>query len=303
VNREYDRDAPPLAEVLDEAWRPAKPELTDTTCHVLKADASGHTIGFLSYFGCHPVVCCAETRSIHGDYCGVATNLLEREQPGSVGLFLQGAQGDVNTCVVHKPETESLQALDIIASRYARAVRQGLAAARSIDVDQIDCVGRKVTFSRKPWDREKLLALLADEEAIIHAPDASDADRNLRMAVVRAIALRKLIATLDAGGSLEPPTEIHGFRLGPIALLGAPFEIFQAIKNDVCSRAKSPVPLVMGFANDSIGYAVDREKAASGGYAADMVPLMCGSLPFANIHDELVSALLDLDAALADASG
>jgi uncharacterized protein YraI len=65
------------------------------------ADADGRTIGFLSCFGCHPVVCCAQTRHIHGDYCGVATNLLEREHPGSVGLFLQGAQGDVNTCVCH----------------------------------------------------------------------------------------------------------------------------------------------------------------------------------------------------------
>jgi len=35
-----------------------------------------------------------------------------------------------------------------------------------------------------------------------------------------------------------------------------------------------------------------------GGYAADLVPLICGSLPFVNVHEELVKALLDFDAAL-----
>jgi len=87
LNREYDRDAPPLEEVLDEDWRPARPELTDTTCHVIRVDKDGRVAGFLSYFGCHPVVCCAATRHIHGDYPGVATNALEREYPGSVGLL------------------------------------------------------------------------------------------------------------------------------------------------------------------------------------------------------------------------
>jgi hypothetical protein len=296
-NREYDK-TPPFPDALDENWRPAKPEMTDTTCQVLRVDAAGRPIGFLSYFGCHPVVCCAETRYIHGDYCGVATNLLEQEHPGSVGLFLQGAQGDVNACVVHKPEQESLKALGVIAARYARAVRAGLQAAKPVDVNALAVVRREVTFTRKPWDRKKLAELLAPEEAVIHAPEATDTDQKVRLAVVRATALRKMIATLDTGGSLQPPTEVHGLRLGPISLLGGPFEIFQAIKNDVLRQAKSPIPLVMGLTDDSIGYAVDCLKAAQGGYAADLVPLICGSLPFANTHEELVKALLDLDAAL-----
>ena len=298
VNREYDRDAPPLEDVLEESWRPAKPELTDTTCHVLRVDAAGKTIGFASYFGCHPVVCCAQTRYIHGDYCGVATNMLEREHPGAVGLFLQGAQGDVNTCVVHKPEEESLLALDVIASRYARAVRAGLAAAQPVEVDSIAHARREVTFSRKPWGRDRLESMLADQEALIAAADATDEDSNVRRAIVVALAMRQMLGKLDSGKSLEPATEVQGMRIGPVAMLGAPFEIFQAIKNDVVSRAKAPTPLVMGLANDDIGYAPDRTKAAMGGYAADFVPLMCGSLPFANVHDELVEALLDLDADL-----
>ncbi len=298
LNREYDIDAPPLDDVLNEDWRPAKPELTDITCHVLVARAGDEIIGFASYFGCHPVVCCAQTRYIHGDYAGVATNLLEREHPGSVGLFLQGAQGDVNSCVVHKPENDSLLALDVIAGRYARSVRAGIKAAAPVDADEIAWAQHAVTFSRREMTIADFRNTLSEQEAILRNPGASDADAAVRMATVNALAFRKLIAAVERGETLKPPAWVQGLRIGPIAFLGAPFEIFQAIKNDVKAAAKSPVPLVMGFANEIMGYAPDHTAAARGGYAADVVPLIHGILPFSNIHDELVQALLDVEADL-----
>ena len=335
LNREYDQDAPALEDVLRDDWRPAKPELTDTTCHVLVAHALtprpplpggeaennlGPSVfppspcaakqrdergaggegpfGFAAYFGCHPVVCCSATRYIHGDYPGVAMNVLEREQPGSVGLFLQGAQGDVNSCVVHKPEPESLLALDIIAGRFARAVREGLRRAAPLDITDMAYALHEVTFTRRALTRDDIAARLDKQEAILHAPGAADDDSQVRMAAVYALAYRKLLAAMDRGESLEPPTQLHGLRLGPLALLGTPFEMFQAIKNDVTWQARSPLPLVMGLTGDGLGYAPDRDCAARGGYAADMVPLMLGSLPFASIHDELVAALLALEAKL-----
>jgi hypothetical protein len=295
VNREYDQ-RPSLEEALRENWRPAKPELTDTTAHVLVAwDPDGEVRGFISSFGCHPVVCCAQSRWIHGDFCGVATNLIEREHLGSVGLFLQGAQGDVNTCVVHEPEQESLLALDVIAARYARCVRRGIEVAQPLEVDRVEVVRREAQFSRREYSLEDFQALLAEQEAIIHAPGASEADNTVRLATVKAIAYRRFIEALQQGRPLVKPTVIQGIRLGPLGLYASPFEIFQAIKNEVVEGARAPVPVVLGVANDSLGYAPDHEAAVRGGYAADQVPLMQGTLPFANIHDELVEALLDLD--------
>ena len=298
LNREYDRDAPPLAEVLREDWRPAKPELTDTTCHVLTVYRGGQLAGFVSHFSCHPVVCCEETRYIHGDFCGVATNALEREYPGSTGLFLQGAQGDVNSCCVHKPEQESLLALDVIAARYAGSVRQAMAAAKPFEVDVMRSVMRPWMFSRKNISLEQLDAWLAEQEAILAKPGASDTDYVVRMAMVHATTLRSFTAKMRAGQSLDRPIEVYGLRLGPLSLLASPFEIFQAIKRDIVKGAKSAIPLVVGISNDGVGYAPDHEAAKRGGYAADTVPMMTGQLPFANIHDELVRAMLEIDAAL-----
>jgi len=300
LNREYDRFAPPLEEVLRDDWRPARPELTDTTCHVIKVEADGRMIGFLSYFGCHPVVCCEQTHYIHGDFPGVATNLLEREHPGAVGLFLQGAQGDVNSCVAHKSEQESLLALDIIAGRYANSVRRGFQAAVPMEVTSVDCVLRKATFTRRKIPLRELRRMLERYEADLQKFDVSDADMKIRLATVYVHSLRGLIAQMQNKNDelIKTSTEVQGIRIGPLKLLGAPFEIFQAIKNEVKSAVRTSIPLVMGLTNDYLGYAPDKETAQKGGYVDTQIPFMLGQLPFANIHDELVAELLKIDKAL-----
>jgi neutral/alkaline ceramidase-like enzyme len=299
LNRELDRFSAPLEEILDEAWRPAMPEVTDTTCHVLTIRSNGRLRGFISYFGCHPVVCGSDTHAIHGDYAGVATNLLERELPGAVGLFLQGAQGDVNACIVASDEPQGLRALDVVASRYARSVRRGIQEAKPLVVDGISSVRHQVHFTRKPWTEHDVEAQLREAQEVLTAPAASDDDHEFRMAVVCSLGLRKMLASLKEGREPSRLVELQGFRIGPVSLLASPFEVHQAIKRDVLAAAKAPIPLVMGLTNDTLGYAPDRESASRGGYAGDVVPLICGELPFARVHDELVEALLGLDAELA----
>ena len=299
LNREYDKDAPPLEEVLADDWRPAKPELTDTTCHVVKFTRDDAVVGFLSYYSCHPVVCCSSTRYIHGDFVGIATNLLEREHPKSTGLFLQGCQGDVNSCVVHKPEQEALLALDIIAARYANRVRHGLTAATPVEVDSINGCLYATTPTRKRYTVEQLGEWLAEKESVFQMPGKTDDDHEVRMAAVYAASLRRLIQRTETGETLQPSTEVQALRIGPLVLLGTPFEVFQGIKREFLQKTKSPIPLLMGVTNDLLGYAPDRETAARGGYAADQVPLMLGNLPFANVHDELVEALLAVESAVA----
>ena len=298
LNREYDVDAPPLEEVLKENWRPAKPELTDTTCHVIKFTSlkTGATSGFMAYFGCHPVVCCQKTRHIHGDFCGVAMNDLQRENNGAIGLFLQGAQGDVNSCVVHKPEKESLDALEIIAARFADSVRKGLSESSKISVESLKFASFAKEFSTKSVPLSRLEELLNERLEIVNASGVSDETNEVRMAMVGVLSLRGMIERMSKGESLAPIAEIQGFRLGPLKFLSAPFEIMQAIKNEVKEKVQEGIPLVMGLTNGSLGYATDKTIAARGGYAADTVPIIEGMLPFANIHDELVEAFLKLDA-------
>lgn len=304
LNREYDKDNPPLEEVLRDDWRPAKPELTDTTCQVLSVrDMKGRLKGFVANFGCHPVVCCASNHSIHGDYCGVAMSMIEREIPGSTGVFIQGALGDVNSCVVHKPEQEALLALDVVAARFANSVRAGLASGSPIGVGCLRYERRDVQFSLRLSPLEELKSTLAGKEAIFKRAflDGETVKENPKMELVIITALRRIIAAREAGDAVNSPAEIQGIRLGDLEILASGFEVFQAIKNDVVAKAAGPKTFFAGISNDTKGYAVDRRKASEGGYAARTVPWIMGSEPYQDIHGELSEALLELSRSLASA--
>ncbi len=300
-NREQDT-RPELSEALSESWRPAKPEVTDTEAHVLRVDSCDGILGFLTYFSCHPVVGPSTSRYIHSDFAGVATNWLEREWPGAVGLFLQGCEGDINSCVVHHSEQDSLIALDVIAARYARQIRPGLQEAPELGEGPIRALRQTIHLTRAPVPREELEQMLREREATLDAPDADDADHAVRMATVYAIALRRELARQEAGGPMEYPAEIQGFRIGELLILGGPFEIMHRYKLRVQAEFERPV-LVMGLCNDAMGYAPVKESfETEGNYAARMVPYLLGYPPFApSVEDELVAALVGLGRQLEEA--
>ncbi len=297
-NRE-EEGRPEFEDALREDWRPAKPEITDTEAQILRIDTQDRMLGFATYFSCHPVIGSQTSTYIHSDYAGVATNLLARETPGSIGLFLQGAHGNINTCVVHHPEQESLQALDVIASRYARQVRPGIQDAQPLGGDTVAAIRRKVKLTRDPLPECVLREMLAEREAILKAPDAGDADHELRMATVYAIAIRKELARIEAGEPVDENVEIQGLRIGDVVMVGAPFELMVRYKNRVQAQFDKPV-LVMSLCNGVLGYAPEKECfEREGNYAARIVPYLLGEVPFASsLEDELVAELTRLAADL-----
>lgn len=300
INREDEAAPEPADSALLDNWRPKMPERTDTTCHVLTIHKGDRMAGFVSSFGCHPVVCCALTTYLHGDFCGVATNLLEREHPGSVGLFLQGALGDVNVCFVHQPESASMHALDILASRFACAVRQGMHDARPIEIDSIAYASKTFTFSRCPLTVADLQKMLAENERILANPKASDAGEKERMATIYVLRLRELITRMNRDESLSPCVELQAIRLGPIGIYASPYEPMQNVKNDILAKVNAPVPVVLSVTNDAQGYATDKSLSGRAEYAARTIPYVLGQLPLLDIHNELVAATMEMDAAIFD---
>ena len=302
LNRVFDRDAPPLEEVLREDWTPAMPEKTDTVCRVVRMDnPKGELKGFAAYFGCHPVVCSADNHYLHGDWPGVAMEMLMAENPGAVGLFLQGAHGDVNSGCVHKPERESLAALDVFARRFADSVRRALAAARPMADQSLSraFLDREFT-SRETITREMLLKMREEKSACFKDLSHRDDDFEARLNTVFVRGLDTLLAKLDRGET-SLRTVCSGLRLGDVRILGAPFEIMQGIKNETAARVTAGIPLVVSLCNGSHGYAPSREvvrhlsEAGGGGfYEIEQVPLMEGYLPYADIHGELCEALVKL---------
>lgn len=299
LNRIWDKDAPPLEEVLKEDWEPEKPELTDTTCRVIRFDdTEGNLKGFMANFGCHPVVCCQENRWLHGDWPGVAVQKLMKENPGAVGMFIQGAHGDINSGCVHKPEKESLEALEIFAERFAQSVRNALKTAKPMSGDKVKSVFLPGVFSTgRIFDEKYLYELQKEFSACYNDPSRSDDEFDIRFNAVRLRGIDKMLKLL-AAGKTDVEGIVTGLRIGDVRILAAPFEIMQRIGRDVAGACPHGTVWVVSLCNGSYGYApddsvADRIKREAGGYEAVDVPLINGQLPFSNIHQELKRYMLE----------
>lgn len=304
INRDYDAAYDrtlPFDHFLAASWRPAKPEKTDTNCTVLTFRADGHLKGFISSFGCHPVVCCEHPALVHGDFVGQATNQVEDRHPGSIGLFLPGALGDVNPCVSHRPADESLRALETISSRFGDVIESGIETVVTTPEPGLGLASREVVFPRVDWSRDEVAARITDLETSLHQSGLSDDPlqgddpmERLGMKMVRLAGLRKVLARMDRGEDLNPAVELSGIRIGPLRFLGSPFEIFQATKNQI--RANFPdTPIdILSLVNGAEGYAPDPTIFERQGYAAEFVPLMKGDLPHKCLHDLLITELTTL---------
>lgn len=300
-NRERE-SRPALQEALSEDWRPQLPDITDTAAEVFTVRREGRVAGFLSYFSCHPVVGGADNTWIHGDFVAVATQMLVRQMPGSTGLFVQGCSGNINSCAVHHSFQDSLLALDVLASRYARQVRPGIHNGEQSATEDVAFAVDQCDLSHRPLGRERIEQLLGDRERILQDPGRSDADPELRRATVDAVALRRELKRQERSGlDYEDTVEVQTLRIGPLVLVGAPFEICHRYKRTVQDAFEQPV-LVAGLCNGAHGYLPEREAFdEEDNYAAQTVPYLLGYPPFApSVEDEMTSAMISLTGGLID---
>ena len=296
INRVYDKFNVTRDEGRKAGWRPARPELTDTTAAVIKfTRENGSLAGFIVNFGAHPVVSGRST-AISGDYPEVAIHNIMRTLPGSVGIFLQGALGDVNTCLVGDPDRENavMINLSIIAARFESSIRNGLDAARPVEDESLAAVSEEIEFTARSISREFMEEVRNKELKKFAAPDATEDSCGMSSALLDGIGImEKYLAEHPGGGRKH---RLHVLRIGPATLFGAPLEMFQAIKRDTVKGSLARFPMIVSLADGEFGYAPDTEQLSNGEtYESKISPLLTGLPPFTDVHHQLVENFLRLE--------
>ena len=296
VGFSYNRELPDPGRTnelaIDWQWQTDKPGATDTTAHVMRVERAGKCAGFLTYFSCHPVVCCERNTEIHGDFVGVATHRIEREFPGAVGLFLQGAHGDINSNFVHGAAAQSLVALERFGDRFAGVIRAGLQHAQPVAVTTIASALNDAPYTLEKYDAAAFRAKLAEHEATLAKAGRLLEERESRLAMVYAKALRQILTE----GEVQRPLPVQALRLGPLTFTGLPLELMHRIKRRFQTELGDKA-LLLSVTNGCLGYAPLREyyQALTIRYAIITVPLMLGSRPFTeSIEDEVLAAALNV---------
>lgn len=254
---------------------------TDPLLKVLKVKSGDTLMGFLANYSCHPVVMCAETFLISGDFVGLATNALGA-QYGAVGLFLQGSAGDQNSVYRFQPQEEAIQSLHTLADRFAERIEAAFVEAQPVEVDQV-CVGRReITLPQVVPDRSLILRSLLLAEEVLKHQDLPEGIRRrfvFEQAVHEAVWKRYDRRPLDGR-----PTEIQAARFGPVVLVTHPAELFYGFHRETIERLAPLNAMVVGYANDYVGYVPSPDRfdvsARVYSYPAYFVPFLLGDFPF-----------------------
>lgn len=212
---------------------------TDPVLSVIRADTmNGKPIAVLVNFATHPTILGAENMEVSAEWPGVLQRSLEAAFPGATAFYTNGAEGDQSPGGAKG--ADDFEKVTDFGTRLA-TIAEGV--ARSIETAPDLPIG----FARST---PELPALTFTEGAKARYGDY--------------LAL--------ANEALPRHAEIQVFRIGTIALAGLPgepiLEVGHAAQQGVKVHGYEHV-LVLGLANDYVGYIVNDKEYAHGGYEVD----------------------------------
>lgn len=187
---------------------------------------------------------------------GLAAQELERRQ-GGTALFLPGAFGSTH----HTSEfgsTENTRAIPTAecVRRVVTAVEEGLGFAEAIPVPPMVVLKRPFAWRVRSFDDEAEAAAVRYWSET-YAPGSPES--------VQAV-FREMRAQMAPVQGEERQAWLQVIRLGEIALVGVPAELFARL--GLALRRRSPFrhTFVIGLANGTLGYVGDRAAYDLGGY-------------------------------------
>ena len=279
-------------------------------------DLDERPLSVIVHYGCHPTIMGPPNRLITPDYPGMVRQIVEGAT-GATALFLQGAAGNVHAVVDFVGDVAVYRRLGAILGHEAARVALGLRT-----------VPRRERFLRV-MESGAPLGIYADEPAgeldgtlrvatrsvrlpLREYPPVAEVVADARQRAADLAAVRGRVGEEDLcvavglarragmladkarrfGGHAEVEAELHGIRLGDVALVGFAGEPFSELGAQVKARSPFPHTLFSGYTNDYLGYLPTAEAYPDGGYEVDTSPFRPGA------GEELVEASLALLAAL-----
>ncbi|MCX8171323.1 MAG: neutral/alkaline non-lysosomal ceramidase N-terminal domain-containing protein [Candidatus Bathyarchaeota archaeon] len=234
-------------------------------------DYEGRLISALVNYTCHAVVLGANNYMISGDYPGYVSRTVEAIE-GGVCLFLNGAFGDINPLTLG---TRIDRVYDRSIGRFEDAIRMGRAiGGEAIKIlNSIECKGdltlsfayRRVKVRLRPIPEitEDYIDKIEDEFKRASGKDAEET-------IFKLLSARylKFIQTTFPQGLAD--VEVQGFKIGNFVAVLLPGEVFVDLGLAIKSYSRDYVTMVVGCANNLLGYIPTEESFSEGGYEVNL---------------------------------
>ncbi|MEW6749431.1 MAG: neutral/alkaline non-lysosomal ceramidase N-terminal domain-containing protein [Candidatus Latescibacterota bacterium] len=272
LNRREQLDADGMERSAGAGQPPAaRPGRLDEEVGVLLVELSDRSFSLVANFACHPVSVQVQPL-VSADYPGVACRLVEQAVPECRHcLFTQGADGDIN------PQGGGGRASFDDVGRYGQILGGAvLQIAGRLRAPEVPAMAPSADVA------EEVIALpirsLPDPEPYRQAAAAARAEAEAAgddvarfAAHNRARLAAEVLRALELGSApLRLPVQV--LRLGDVALVGCPGEVFASLGLEIKQQAAAPHALVVGYANDYAGYLYPPIAATEGGYETSLGP-------------------------------
>ncbi|HEX2035898.1 MAG TPA: neutral/alkaline non-lysosomal ceramidase N-terminal domain-containing protein [Chloroflexota bacterium] len=274
----------------------------DPTVRVLRLDgADGSPLAAVLHYATHPTLMAYENRLITPDYPGPARRTVE-QLTGATCLFLQGCAGDAGPrfgfTEGHTGDVSFYHRAGTILGAEAAKVFLTLETAPYEErlVDVLESGAPLGVYRHVPLapDAQAGVVRVVNGTALLPVrqfPAREAAEATARAArehlaavrragapaeTIRDATYRAKRAAQQAGharltdGKPEVEIPLQAMRLGPVAILGAPLEVFGQLGAAVAAASPFSWTAVCGYTNGSAGYLPTAEAFQSGGYEVEM---------------------------------
>jgi hypothetical protein len=275
----------------------------DRTLTVVRLDGEDDVpVASIVHYAAHPIILGSENRIVTPEYPGIVKRMVESTLGGHC-LFIQGAAGDIGPSELFVGDLEVYRRLGSMIAHDAAAValqaswrghRQRLLGGEasawiaSFDYEEdvepdatLTCASETVPLplAGDLGDPAEWAATAKEREETLYAAHAAGApvDEIRELTVQAKLAVMKGEKAASLGGLTHYPLLVQGMRIGPVALLGVPVEIFTEIGRKIRDASPFPTTLVSGYWNGYRNYLPTDDERSRGGYEVDFSPFLPGS--------------------------
>ncbi|NLZ54477.1 MAG: hypothetical protein GX892_15295 [Thermoanaerobacteraceae bacterium] len=242
---------------------PINPNVT-----VLKFDdENNRPLAALIHYTCHPTLGNFEY-AYTADFPGYAAGLLEEQfGQGFVCLYANGAAGDISTRFTRKAlGNDEARRMGIMLGEKAlsilNTIETGEPKALGVSRQKIRLNMRKFPPLNVLLDMEKHIVEKIEEGKKLNLPQAQQ--RTLEIDLVGTQMARMYVESMKNQYFI---TETQAIALDEFVIIGVPGELFVEEGKKI-TKALDDRSIVIGYANDYIGYLMPAEELEKGGYEA-----------------------------------
>ncbi len=277
--------------------------VVDHTLTVVRLDGEDdRPVATLVHYACHPIILGPDNTLVTPEYPGIVKRVVESSLGGHC-LFVQGACGDIGPRELFVPDVATYRRLGTMIGHeaaatafgsswrgYRQRLRKGEASAwigsfeyePDAEPDGTVAVAREILplplradlGDARAW---RLEAERCEDEAYA-ARAAGALDAEVRELTVQTKFARMRAERGDALQGLDAyPLIVHGVRIGPVALVGVPVELFCEIGMAIRDAAPFATTLVSGYWNGYRNYLPTDAERPRGGYEIDISPFRPGA--------------------------